>query len=271
MRCEKPYTGSGGEYACGRCPPCRINTKRQWTGRLVAEWLAADSAIFVTLTYADPAPLSVSPAELQKFLRALRQAVEPRKFRFFAVGEYGDKTCRPHYHLILYGLIAEDVKTIEKVWEKGHVHAGTVTLESINYCSGYTLKKMTKGDDPRLHGREPEFSRYSLKPGLGVGFMQSIGTGLMTRTGTAALSALGDVPHQFQVGDRRFPITAYRRRWLRQLLGWEPQAPAEAMEKRALQQAQQKVLELKTGRDHAKTSGLRARQYISRNNAKRSI
>lgn len=36
-------------------------------------------------------------------MKRLRKYLEPVKVRFFACGEYGDNTYRPHYHLILFG------------------------------------------------------------------------------------------------------------------------------------------------------------------------
>jgi len=69
------------------------------------------------------------------------------KFRYFAVGEYGSKTFRPHYHIIVFGHIPEN--DIRKSWGKGQIHVGKVTQSSIMYCLGYVVNskewKMKKG------------------------------------------------------------------------------------------------------------------------------
>ena len=62
-------------------------------------------AFFLTLTYAEsrlPENGSLRSKDLQLFFKALRRRVKER-IRYFAVGEYGSETKRPHYHALLYG------------------------------------------------------------------------------------------------------------------------------------------------------------------------
>lgn len=150
----------------------------------------ADNA-FVTLTYED-APESLRPGDLRDWIKRLRKAWEPRRLRYFAVGEYGDKTGRPHYHAALFGFpcCVERVvsrgeckcascSVVRGTWKFGHVLVGTLTPDSAQYCAGYVLKKMTSPDDVRLHGRVPEFSRMSLKPGIGANALWDVASAMM--------------------------------------------------------------------------------------------
>jgi hypothetical protein len=63
-----------------------------------------DRSAFLTLTYADkmlPADRSISVKHWQLFAKRLRKEVGP--FRFYHVGEYGEKKGRPHYHAMIFG------------------------------------------------------------------------------------------------------------------------------------------------------------------------
>ncbi|MCE3047900.1 hypothetical protein LW137_00305 [Helicobacter sp. faydin-H23] len=93
--------------------------------------LPFSSSIFVTLTYSNeflPSPPSVSKRELQLFLKRLRKALGDKKIRYYACGEYGDTFLRPHYHLIIFGMgnTSEEVKLIEKIWNKGLIYVRNV-------------------------------------------------------------------------------------------------------------------------------------------------
>ena len=94
-------------------------------------------------------------------------------FRYYAVGEYGDKFQRPHYHIILFGVSLEfesDRLIVEDCWNKGFIKVGTVTEKSIYYVSKYSTKRFF-GHKAYLEfdkkGRIPEFSLMSRRPGLG--------------------------------------------------------------------------------------------------------
>jgi hypothetical protein len=72
------------------------------------------------------------------------------------------------------------------------------------YVSGYVLKKMTHRLDPRLYGRDPEFARMSLRPGIGAVALRPVISHLR-RTGRT-------VPAGLRFGDRLLPIGRYLRK-----------------------------------------------------------
>jgi len=152
----------GMQVPCGRCINCRIQRAREWAVRGMHELEYWDRSSFATLTYDDdhlPSSMSISRKELQDYFKRLRRELEPSRLSYIASGEYGGKTGRPHYHAILYGVDNADV--ISSAWCRGQVNIGTVTMESIRYVCGYTLK--AKG--PPGPGREIPFQLFSHRLG----------------------------------------------------------------------------------------------------------
>lgn len=128
------------------------------------------SLFFVTLTYNDEnLPLgkdnipSLCKPDLQDYFKRIRKV---HKFRYYAVGEYGGQTGRPHYHLIAFGGNRETY--IEK-WEKGQAHIGEVTPASIHYVTKYHVGYDKKTSEEL--GRLPEFATMSLKPAIGQNYL----------------------------------------------------------------------------------------------------
>lgn len=165
---------------CGRCFNCQMNKAREWAIRILQEQRLHEDSIFVTLTYAEENLPRVSDTQgtlvkrdLQNFMKKLRKAVFPRKIRFFACGEYGEKYARPHYHLILFGLSKADTPSIEKSWDFGFVDVGSVTFGSASYVARYTTKLLTKDKEKLYKDRhiQREFALMSRKPGIGVPFL----------------------------------------------------------------------------------------------------
>jgi hypothetical protein len=128
------------------------------------------SAYFITLTYDDSTlPYSDSFLETldygdyQRFIKRLRKNHSSRKtLKYFAVGEYGSKSGRPHYHALLFNL--EDVDALQKEWHYGFVHVGEVTDASIFYTLKYIVKNI--GKDKPDDDRKPEKALISKKLGL---------------------------------------------------------------------------------------------------------
>lgn len=181
---------------------------------------------FITLTYAEehlPVGGSLVPRDVQLFLKRLRSAIAPARVRYYLVGEYGEKTWRPHYHVALFGYPSPLVIGKHKecscelcvAWSMGIVHVGEIMMESAAYVASYTLKKMTQVTDPRLAGRHPEFARMSLRPGIGALAIAQLKEALVDRnTGEIRLREF-DVPAIAKSNGRLWPLGRYLRRLLR--------------------------------------------------------
>lgn len=225
-------------YACGQCLPCRINRRRLWTHRMILESMKHGDSCFVTLTYDDdhlPEGSTLVPKDTQDFLKRLRWCLEPRKLRYFLVGEYGDETQRPHYHAAFFGIGVTDASLINEAWGKGHTFTGVLTEDSAQYVAGYVCKKMTNKDDPRLKGRYPEFARMSRRPGIAAVAIDEIANVLDTKYGKELVAETGDVPQSLKYGRKSMPLGRYLRGKLREKLGAAEEFKTRAKEAYALQ------------------------------------
>lgn len=96
------------------------------------------------------------------WLKRLRDRVAPRRFRFFACGEYGEKGGRPHYHCILFGFSLEDRAVVEESWGKGFTQVDRLEPAAIAYVAGYTTKKLALWDKDWIeNGRYEVLDRSS--------------------------------------------------------------------------------------------------------------
>ena len=222
MLCRRPYIPPYGSqraaYPCKQCMPCRLNRRREWTSRILLESFCHEKSSFVTLTYAPefvPEGNTLVPKHPSDFLKKLRHHFPPKSIRYYLVGEYGDQTERPHYHLALFGVGPESQDLVARTWGMGHVLCGDLTPESAQYVAGYVTKKMTHADDPRLDGRYPEFARMSLKPGIGSGSLETIARALNTGLGSFVAKNAEDVPSFLRFGDKTYPLGRYLRTKLR--------------------------------------------------------
>lgn len=192
------------EIPCGHCLECRLEYARQWADRCMLEASENEKNCFVTLTYDDPhLPIveGVNPSngevekygtlvksDLQKFVKRLRSRLDEKdiKIRFFAAGEYGEQTSRPHYHLIIFGWIPDDLQLIkmsnlgyayyyspflEEVWPYGNNLVADCTWDTCNYVARYQVKKLEGSLDDETRkstGIAKEFVTMSRRPGIGL-------------------------------------------------------------------------------------------------------
>lgn len=188
--CNHPITFSDGHSVpCGQCMACRVNYARNWAIRIMAE-AKGKACSFVTLTYDEehlPDNHSLVKRDLTLFFKRLRKS--GYKFRYYAVGEYGDKYHRPHYHIAFFDLPVgascfENAHFDEKrkvwrctmrEWPNGLVAVGTLTADSANYVAGYMQKKL-KGKAKSFYDEQgiiPEYSVCSRRPGIGYDYIQT--------------------------------------------------------------------------------------------------
>lgn len=187
------YKGSLGLpliVPCGQCIGCRLDHARRWAIRCMheAKLYPDDQCYFATLTYSDenlPPNQSLAKEHLQLFWKRYRKKYH--KIRYYASGEYGDTTQRPHYHALIYGHRLPDLihysdqaggslytsSSLDSIWGLGHCMIGQITFESASYVARYATKKLTgkegQAEYERL-GLTPPFAVMSRRPGIGRGW-----------------------------------------------------------------------------------------------------
>lgn len=193
---------------CGQCVGCRLERSRQWAVRCMHESQMHENNSFVTLTYDDnhvPRDYSLNYRDYQLFMKRARKVYG--RVRFYMCGEYGETFGRPHYHACLFGLRPSDLKEwrksaagfdlyrsaeLETLWPYGSVEVGEVTFESAAYVARYCMTKVTgkaaeahyeavDGDTGEIYNKTPEFTRMSLKPGIGGTWYAKFGTDVFPR------------------------------------------------------------------------------------------
>jgi hypothetical protein len=203
------------DYPCGSCNACRITRRQEWTFRIMLEMRSHYYNWFVTLTYRDedlPEGGTLVKEHVQLWMKKIRNH-SGAGIRFFAVGEYGDKKGRPHYHVLIftnddlevkYGRTGKSVGVIDSVyhrcWEYGDIVdvcclLGTGDFRKVaQYVAGYVVKKYNGNQlcekDNEKKGKYhcgkciackikngeiyKEFSLMSRKPGIGCGQIKAL-------------------------------------------------------------------------------------------------
>lgn len=159
---------------CGGCIGCRVSRAREWALRCQLELSSHERSRWGTLTYDDEhLPPTLRKAHLSGFIKRLRARGE--RVRFFASGEYGERTQRPHYHPILFGL--RDDSLVQACWPFGYASLYPVTPASISYVAGYCAKKVgwklesgerVDYETGEVYEWQAPFLLMSRRPGIGA-------------------------------------------------------------------------------------------------------
>lgn len=169
------------EYECGVCPECLNKKTRRNVLRDYAEAQMHSENCMITLTYDSyirdrsgnivgerVSPLSVCRADVQKFLKRLRIYLQRTygkdkliKYRYTA--EYGKRTHRAHYHVLIFGFDFPDSvpykkskrgnkiyqsALLNKLWKHGICTVDCRNLSPANsrYVSKYLIKDNFRAD-----------------------------------------------------------------------------------------------------------------------------
>lgn len=203
---HSPYTFKLGQpwtypkmidVPCGKCFNCLENRKDDWKTRLKNEVSSRGHAYFCTVTYDEdhlPYDDNGNPTfrylDFQLFMKRLRKRISNIfigfRISYFVVSEYGDKTGRPHYHFLLFGLPRMKFYTFKRVskhtgkiglrtrvpdlesillktWQNGtRIEACMANPNCISYMVDYMLKP-----DNRYPERMKPFYHMSSRPFIG--------------------------------------------------------------------------------------------------------
>lgn len=139
---------------CGKCIHCLTNKRTAWTFRIKQHLKGVETASFITLTYdQNNVPLVYSRSarahfmtlrkkDLRLFMKKLRRQNEKyttSKITYYAVGEYGTETFRPHYHLLIFNL--DNMVNVEKTWSKGNIVKAECNEATIHYVTKHQINR----------------------------------------------------------------------------------------------------------------------------------
>lgn len=208
------------QIPCRKCLSCRLEAARETAVRCVHEAQMYEKNSFITLTYSDENLKSskLDYKHYQKFIKDLRnhlfqdllnslfpkqhqsdqrklwnkfskerrnELYESIKISALVAGEYGDKTKRPHWHILVFNWRPSDTiykyqnergdkvftsNTLDTLWKNGLAEIGTITFQSAGYVARYASKKLIHGKDGE-HEYEP-ISKRSTKNAIGKKWIQ---------------------------------------------------------------------------------------------------
>lgn len=195
------------QLPCNKCPSCKLKKAREWALRCWHESQMHETSSNITLTYADehlPKNRNLDHRDFQLFMKRLRknfcryetddqgERVCINPISFFMCGEYGGKTHRPHFHVIIFGYYPPDPvyhrtsdaghryyksETLDKYWKKGFTDLTNVSYKNAGYIARYTLKKQLPDEatqdryiyteNGEQKTRKFEYIRMSTNPAIG--------------------------------------------------------------------------------------------------------
>lgn len=197
---KKGYGDLTFKIACKQCNACRQTYSLDWATRVHLEQSLYEANCFVTLTYdAEHYPPNggLVRRDHQLFMKSLRDYFYPRTIRYYAAGEYGESSLRPHFHSCLFNIDFDDKvlwksqhgemlytsPTLAGLWKNGRAVIGSLTFASAAYVARYILKKV-RGRDADEHYQvedmetgewvqvERERALMSLRPGVGIPWLE---------------------------------------------------------------------------------------------------
>lgn len=163
------------DASCRKCEACRKAKRRHWVGRINAEASTSDSVTFATFTYGDGDTNDayfLHYEDLQKCFKRLRR--RGFRFKYVAVGEYGSKKERAHFHALIFwsgkepGVVYDRHVYYKHPWKPSqnfwpHGFLQFERPRSRQASAAYIMKYLEKDDTACL--------KYSKAPPLGSDYL----------------------------------------------------------------------------------------------------
>ena len=171
-----------GRYVpCGHCVECLQKRQTEWFVRFFLEdkyfkdVLPGSQTLFTTLTYAEenlPDSRESAFNDVRAFIKKLGRTWNKSSIRYYLASENGTQTGRLHYHMLIFGVLPEDLtlppqKEIEKLWKKGFSHTEYAGAGAFRYACKYVTKDL---DVLKTSESWKPISTCSKRPALGVNF-----------------------------------------------------------------------------------------------------
>lgn len=166
ISCNMCFVALSTLYKCGKCPECLADKRREWSIRLQLHAMYSGQKPYIAhLTYDNEhvpktkdGLLTLQKKDVQDFLKRLRYYVK-ESISYYIAGEYGpNKTHRPHYHCIIFGL-KEDLSQddcnalLQKAWKNGYVRRRSQWVKSyaqLHYVTKYVINFYDDTNDSRV-------------------------------------------------------------------------------------------------------------------------
>lgn len=161
---------------CGKCAFCLTNKRSEWIFRIFHEMRTQEyPGWFLGFTYDEKhvrrvadGRLSLRFYDIQLYLKRLRKA--NFYVKYVCVGEYGSRTHRPHYHMLLW--TSAPVERLQSEWKSskdgtilGAIHFGRISLASAMYAMKYIIQPKQRDVDGI------ERTRAQFSKGIGLGYL----------------------------------------------------------------------------------------------------
>lgn len=173
------------DVPCGQCGYCLRRRINDWVIRCKQELKRSPYSYFVTLTFSEvpevvyQGKVQIGKQEvdgfkypLQCYFKRLRKY--GFKFRYLAIGDYGDTFGRPHYHILFFCDTFCDTDLLHQLWsspkhqENGFVTVDRISVNRIRYVVEYGLLARLDVDETL---KSPPFVVCSKKPAIGSNYL----------------------------------------------------------------------------------------------------
>lgn len=212
-KAEKKDTFKKLQIPCGHCKSCLKNKSLEYYQRNLLELAESKTSYFITLTYDQNhyTNKSVDINELIEFTRKLKKEYHNNfgltNCKYFGVSEYGDKSLRKHFHILVYNipLTKNDFtklelkklpkkfnsiewtnnrylndnnftnKKIKEIWGKGNITIAPINTNRIKYVVNYLFKSLnntTKATKKELKDKGLEMPSKIQSTNLGMETIQ---------------------------------------------------------------------------------------------------